>query len=653
MPASDLFTRRRSAARAVRNRRAQVEAVRVRERRLQEATPRELADRADELREISLQSRRSGLDDGQTADAFALVSETVRRTLGLTYYDVQLQAGRALTDGSIAEMQTGEGKTISALLPAFVHSLNGRGVHVATSNAYLAERDCDQLRPVFELLNTTVGLVSREQTAEQKRTAYGCDIVYAPGYEPGFDYLRDQVTLRRAPERPLGEEFLARLRGNDSGQARTMQRRLAATVIDEADNVLIDDACSPLLLSEQSDQPATDAAVHLAARDIANELVEGQDFTFDRHDEAFRLSESGHERIWSVEDSLPLKELTRPWNGYIDQALRARHLFRRDVHYVVRDEKVVIVDETTGRLFEERSWRDGLHQAIEAAEGLTMTSEKRASARITRQRFFRLYERTCGMTGTASGSEREFGEIYSLPVVSIPTHRPCLRELLPTRFFTSFEAKWDAITADVQEQYSAGRPVLIGTRSINRSRELAAKLEDHGIPFQLLNGLQDADEAAIVARAGVAGTVTIATNMAGRGTDIQPDEKALSCGGLHVIAAEHHDSNRIDRQLMGRAARQGNPGSARFFVSSEDELIVRFGPRLIDAMEKSAQRNGELRNDLSHRIRRIQKQVERIGYLQRRQLFQQEQHRDSMLNRLAGKQNTNQQRATDRDRVPV
>ncbi len=600
---------------------ALVARVRDVERRYFDISDRELKDRVDDLRgEVELTQQ---LSDDVITTAFGLIGLAARRALGIAFYDVQFQAGLALVRGQVAEMQTGEGKTFAAAFPAVVFSLFGRGVHVATSNAYLAERDCLHLKPLYEMLGASAGITLTQTPPDQKRAAYQCDITYGPGCDFGFDYLRDQVTLRQAPESTLGADFLAILRGQSRALTPTLQRGLNAVVVDEIDNVLLDDACSPLLISNFSDKPAPDAAAHVAAKKLVDELVAGQDFSTDRLTGAIRLTEIGLTRIWDNADELPLRVVVRPWQSYVEQALRAKYLFRLDVNYIVRDGKVVIVDESTGRIFEERSWRDGLHQAVEAREGLAINAEKESLATVTRQRFYRHYETLCGMTGTATGSEDEFRQIYQLGVTRIPTHRPSRRTILPPRYFATAEAKWQAIAHEVERLHARGQPVLIGTRSIIKSEQLAELLTSRGISFQLLNGKQDEDEAELVAQAGRAGAVMIATNMAGRGTDIKPDDDALSRGGLHVIVSEHHDAQRIDRQLVGRAARQGDVGSAQCFVSADDDWLVKYGDWLRRVMQRAAPQTGstELRDDFSSSVRKVQAEAEQQKYLERRQLF--------------------------------
>ncbi len=627
---------RRSVSRALNDPQRLIADIRSRATLLTDLAPRELTSRADDLRDSLHKARSFDFDADTLAAAFSLVCEAAKRTLGIELYDVQLLAGSVLASESIAEMKTGEGKTFAAILPAFLYSLVGCGVHVATANAYLAKRDCEMLKPLYEVLGATVGLVESDTTSEQKRAAYSCDVTFAAGSEFGFDYLRDQVVLRQLADQPLGTDFLRLLRGTASEMRNTLQRPLAASIVDEIDNVLIDDACSPLLLSMDSDRPAEDAAAHIAARQLADRLTEPEDILIDRAAVSVRLTENGNSRAWENADQLPLKCLLRPWTVYIEQALRAKYIFRRDVQFVIKDQKVVIVDASTGRLFEERTWRDGLHQAIEVREGVPVTAEKSSLARITRQRFSRLYRRLCGLTGTATGSEAEFRDVYRLSVSPIPTHRPCRRQLLATRFFASADAKWDAVALAVRDLHLTGRPVLIGTRSITASERIAATLTAARLPFRLLNGVQTEDEADIIAQAGQSGAITIATNMAGRGTDIKPDATAIERGGLHVIATEQHDSSRVDRQLIGRAARQGDPGSAQFFISAEDDLLIQHGDWLRAEMLRLPNRSSEITTDLTKAVRRVQAHAEQTHDRQRRQLFLSEGQRDATLTRLMG-----------------
>lgn len=628
------FLQRGSAARTASADGALITSIRKHSGQLKSEHDRILRARADDLRGVR-QFACDRLEGEFLIECFALVVEAARRSLGITLFDVQLIGGLQLARGRVAEMQTGEGKTYTALLPAFAWSRAGRGLHVATSSAWLAERDCDELKPVYEILGTSVGLVKSNDDSQGKQSAYQSDVTYAPGYELGFDYLRDRVALRPDPAAPLGTDFLRILRSSPGIDER-LQRTLAGAVIDEVDNVLIDEACSPLLLAE-NDQPAEDTAAHHAACRLADDLAPGEHCQIHAAANVVQLTSPGQTLIWRNRETLPLKSLLRPWETYVVQALRAKHLIFRDVHYVVKDEKVVIVDESTGRLFEERNWRDGLHQAVEARAGVTVTSEKRPLARISRQGFFRRYNRLCGMTGTAVDSTYEFREFYHLPVAQIPTNRPCQRKVESPRFYHSTEARWEAVAREAQNINDSGQPLLIGTRSIAASEQIAERLEACGVDFQMLNGRQDKDEAEVVAAAGQSGMVTIATNMAGRGTDIKPDDDALQRGGLCVISTEPHESRRVDRQLIGRAARQGQPGRVMSFVSADDALITQHGDWLSQSMRRMAtDESGEIHSDLARPLRRIQARAERVRFRQRRQTFYQETQRDSELNRLSG-----------------
>jgi preprotein translocase subunit SecA len=627
---------KRTAAGTARSDRALVASIRQLEADLAKCRQQELKDRADELRARRFQRQPNWLSDDVLIEACGLACVAARQTLGHGLYDVQLLAGLAMARGSVAEMATGEGKTFAAAIPAFVHSLAGRGVHVNTSNEYLSQRDCDQLRPLFEFLDASCDHISSQQQPAEKAAAYRCDITYGAGSEFGFDYLRAQITLRQKPETRLGEDFLGLLRGRDQFLQTTLQRELAVAIVDEIDNVLIDDAGSPLLLSGQPDGLATDAEAHLAATHLANDLLDGHDFHVDSGHGSINLTDAGKTRVWEATDSAPLKCLLRPWNIYVEQAIRARMLFRQDVQYVVRDEEVVIVDQSTGRLFEDRTWRDGLHQAIEARENVPITGEKHGLARITKQRFFRQYPILCGMTGTATGSEREFAEFYRLSVSGIPLRKPSQRELQSERVFANADAKWAAIARQIKKLHDAGQPVLAGTRSIAKSEALTEQLAELSVPYQVLNGKQDADEAEIISRAGEVGAVTISTNIAGRGTDIRQSPESLQRGGLYVLATEHHDSNRIDRQLIGRSARQGEPGSAAFFLAGDDDLLTHHGDWLSKAISKSKTNKGEVSVDMSSSVRKVQLQAERSQFLQRRALFLDDGRRDVVMSRING-----------------
>jgi preprotein translocase subunit SecA len=561
----------------------------------------------------------------------ALVTEALRRTVGVTLYDVQLVAAIAMSRRCIVQMQTGEGKTFVALSAAFYLSFTGRGVHVITPNIYLAERDCALAARVSGSLGVTVALLPEREDAVKKTPAYDADITYGTGHEFGFDYLRDQLTLRERSRQRLGDRLLLNLRQDAGARRGTMQRGLAYAIVDEADSVLIDDAGSPLVLSFGSNDPAPDESAHRTAKALTEILQPDVDFVVEPSTGRVALTEAGVERCHANDVSIPVLQLLRPWTEYVQQALRARHLFRLGVHYVIGNGEVRIVDETTGRIFEDRSWQDGLHQAIEASQDLPITAEKQAVAQITRQRFFRLYEHLSGMTGTAVGCERELSDVYTLNVEEIPLHVPSQRVTLPTRFFVSNAAKYEAIAADVVLVQQLGRAVLIGTRSISDSESLAAKLLSLNIPCELLNGLQDATEAEIISRAGFPGQVTIATNLAGRGTDIHLHPDVRANGGLHVIVAECQTSSRMDRQLIGRCARQGDPGSAQAYASADDNLIAVHGPWLVEALLREADESGEADADFVSQLKRIQASAERQQYASRISLLRRDIARDSLL----------------------
>jgi preprotein translocase subunit SecA len=601
---------------------------------LQTATVEQLADETCLVRREL--SRGRTLEEPELLGAgLSLACEALRRAHGVKLYDVQLVAAIALIRRRIVQMQTGEGKTCSGLTAAAVLGMAGRGVHVATPNAYLAERDQQLAAPVLSALGMSAGLLPERTESAKKAAAYDCDVTYGTGHEFGFDYLRDQLTLRQEQRESPGTGLLRRLRQGMTTRRSTLQRGLEFAIVDEADSVLMDDAGSPLVLSLAPPRPAEDAAAHLTALELAARLVPEQHFVLDPATGVTVLTSEGVRRSHSSDVAIPVAQLVRPWSEYVQQALRARYLFRRDVHYVINDQEVRIVDETTGRIFEDRSWQDGLHQAIEAREGLTITAEKESTAQITRQRFYRLYGHLCGMTGTATGCEREFAEVYGLQVQEIPLRIPSARQLLPIRYFSAQRYKWQAITEEIRRVQLTGRPVLAGTRSIADSEQLAERLQRQGIAHQLLNGMQNAAEAGIIERAGQPGAVTIATNLAGRGTDIVLSPEVRRIGGLHVIVAECQTSGRMDRQLIGRCGRQGDPGSARIFVSAEDGLLTLHGPWLSTAICREADAAGESHADFSAQLQRIQSSAERQQRDARLQLLLRDNARDILLSRLS------------------
>ena len=550
--------------------------------------------------------------------AIALIAEAIHRTRGLLPYDVQLAAGLTLAEGRLAEMATGEGKTLVALLPAFCFALHGHGVHVATVNSYLAQRDCEFARPAFALLGLSAGLLREGDPPSAKRRAYMADVTYGVGTEFGFDYLRDQVTIRAAHAGQPAQHFHHILLGHTQSDTATVQRGHAFAVIDEADSVLIDEASSPLIIATGPKQPSTTPEVYRLADRLAAQLRPGDDFQHDPHNQHLTLTSAGEHRALALLTDDVLPQLRRLGSAYIEAALRARHQFKRDVHYVLRDDAIVIVDEFTGRLCPDRTWREGLHQAVEAAAGVTITEENNSEATISRPAYFRLYRTVCGMTGTAREAAPELKHSYGLRTAIVPLHRPSRRKIFPTRVFRTQAGKLAAVVEDVAKCHAKNQPVLVGTRTIENSEALASRLAPLNIPFRLLNAKQDAEEAAIIARAGEPGAVTIATNMAGRGAHIPVPEESQRAGGLHVIALERHESSRIDRQLIGRTARQGEAGSAQFFLSLEDDLILRHDPALAKRLARNPRE--ELPADTAAHLLRIQRKVENAGREQRRQL---------------------------------
>lgn len=610
-----------------------IPAIRKRAQELDSLSDAELQVRAVELREsVEAGADLTSPDLLQTGLAFCV--EAVRRVHGKVLHDVQLLGGLVMASGAIAEMATGEGKTLTGAAPAFVHALSGQGVHVMTSNAYLAERDCDELRPVFELLGLTVAVLPEQAPAPVKQPLYDCDIVYGNGFEFGFDYLRDQIALRQAKSAPLGTVVRQQLRGGMASRV-TMQRGLNFAIVDEADHVMLDDAISPMLIAEQAPGEAPDAEAHRVALELARGLTTPEEYEFDPSRRLVRLTAAGRDKTQAAVERIPVDQLIRPWALYVEAALKAQLLFHRDQDYILRDGEVQIVDGSTGRIMPDRTWSDGLHQAILAKEGLTITPDTRSLARITRQRFLRLYRTLGGMTGTATGGEAEFRSIYGVDVIPIPLRLTSKRQILPTRFFTTAESKWTAIADEVTARHATGQPILVGTTSIAGSELLAELLRSRGIPFELLNGKQDKAEADVISQAGQLRAITIATNLAGRGTDIKPSSEALGLGGLHVICTEAFESHRVDRQLIGRGARQGQPGSAQMFVAADDELLAQQGPSLAHKIHKHASQ-GESTVDLTRELRQLQTETERQATRMRQDLLEHDLRRDTILAKFLG-----------------
>lgn len=526
--------------------------------------------------------RTEGYTQELVAQTFALVREVAGRTIGLRHVDVQLIGGAVLLSGMVAEMETGEGKTLTATLPACTLALGGVPVHIITVNDYLAQRDSDLMGAIYRALGLSVGTVIHGMDPAARRRAYHCEITYCTNKEVAFDYLRDRLVLWDRPS-PVRLQ-LERMYGERSRLHRVVMRGLHFAIVDEADSVLVDEARTPLIISSEAGG-IFDPDIYHCTLATARSLVRGRDFTIFEKDRLVKTTGGGRARIGSSEwpdHGVPLN--TRQREELTCQALAALHLFERDKDYLVKNGTVQIIDEYTGRLMADRSWERGLHQMIEAKEGCEITSHKETSARISYQRFFRRYLALAGMTGTAREVAGELWSIYRLRVVTIPTNRPLRRLFLPDRIYPDAAQKWEAVVKTVGDKHQEGRPVLVGTRSVEASELLSDLMEAAGLPHKVLNARQDKEEAEIIAQAGRRGNITVATNMAGRGTDILLGSGVAELGGLHVIATERHEARRIDRQLFGRCGRQGDPGSCEAVVSLEDELVVVYGSKFLKGL---------------------------------------------------------------------
>ncbi|EPZ39921.1 MULTISPECIES: preprotein translocase subunit SecA [Anoxybacillus] len=560
----------------------------------------------DELRQKTEQFK-ARLEKGETLDdllveAFAVVREAAKRVLGMYPYKVQLMGGIALHEGNIAEMKTGEGKTLTATMPVYLNALTGKGVHVVTVNEYLASRDANEMGRLYQFLGLSVGLNLSNMSREEKQAAYNADITYGTNNEFGFDYLRDNMVLYKE---------------------HMVQRPLHYAIIDEVDSILIDEARTPLIISGTAQKSTK---LYIQANAFVRTLKRDVDYTYDEKTKSVQLTEEGMnkaERAFGIDNLFDLKHVTL--NHHINQALRAHVVMQRDVDYVVEDGKIVIVDPFTGRLMRGRRYSDGLHQAIEAKEGLEIQNESMTLATITFQNYFRMYEKLAGMTGTAKTEEEEFRNIYNMQVVVIPTNKPVIRDDRPDLIYRTMEGKFRAVVEDIAERHAKGQPVLVGTVSIETSELLSSMLTKRGIRHNVLNAKNHAKEAEIIAQAGQKGAVTIATNMAGRGTDIKLGEGVRELGGLAVIGTERHESRRIDNQLRGRSGRQGDPGVSQFYLSLEDELMRRFGSENMMAMmdrlgmDDSQPIQSKI---VSKAVESAQKRVEGNNFDARKQLLQ-------------------------------
>ncbi len=545
--------------------------------------------------------------NGETLDdllpeAFAVAREGAKRVLGLYPYRVQIIGGTVLHEGNIAEMRTGEGKTLTATMPVYLNALSGEGVHVVTVNEYLSSRDATEMGELYNWLGLTVGLNVADKTPEEKREAYACDITYSTNSELGFDYLRDNMVVYR-------EDMV--------------QRPLNFVIVDEVDSILIDEARTPLIISGQ----ATAATqLYTRADRFAKTLKKDEDFKVDLESKTVSLTEEG---IQKGEKYFGLTNLFDPdntaLNHHLDNALRANYIMLRDKDYVVQNDEVMIVDQFTGRIMDGRRYSDGLHQAIEAKEHVKIEEETKTMANITYQNFFRMYKKLSGMTGTAKTEKEEFREIYNMEVVTIPTNRPILREDRPDLLYPTLESKFKAVVEDIKERHATGQPVLVGTVAVETSELLSQMLEQAGIPHAVLNAKNHAKEAEIVVNAGQRGAVTIATNMAGRGTDIKLGPGVREIGGLAVIGTERHESRRIDNQLRGRSGRQGDPGVTQFYLSLEDDLMLRFGSERIKHFYETMNISDDTviqSKMITRQVESAQKRVEGNNYDTRKQVLQ-------------------------------
>ena len=561
----------------------------------------------EQLREKQM-NLKPVIKKGETLDellpeAFAVVREAAKRVLGLFPYRVQLMGGLCFMTGTFLEMRTGEGKTLTATMPVYLNALSGEGVHVVTVNEYLATRDSNEMGELYNFLGLSVGLNINSKSSDEKREAYNCDITYSTNNELGFDYLRDNMVVYRS---------------------QMVQRPLNYAIVDEVDSILIDEARTPLIISGQAEKST---ALYTRADNFVKRLKEDEDYKIDIQSKTIGLTEAGIEK---AEQTFGLDNLYDIENTalthHLDQALRANYIMLLDIDYVVQDNKVLIVDQFTGRTMEGRRFSDGLHQAIEAKEGVEIEDETKTMATITFQNYFRMYKKLAGMTGTAKTEEEEFREIYNIQVIQIPTNRPIIRDDRPDLLYPTLESKFNAVVEDIKERYHKGQPVLVGTVAVETSELLSDKLNAAKIPHEVLNAKNHFKEAEIIMNAGQKGAVTIATNMAGRGTDIKLGLGVLELGGLAVIGTERHESRRIDNQLRGRAGRQGDPGVSQFYLSLEDDLMKRFGSERIktflermNVQEEDAVIQSKM---FTRQVESAQKRVEGNNYDTRKNVLQ-------------------------------
>lgn len=586
-------------ARQLKKLRPIVEKINSLESSIRSLTDEQLADKTKYFKE-QLEKGRS-LDD-ILPEAFAVVREAAQRKIGQRHFDVQLIGGMVLHSGKIAEMKTGEGKTLTATLPLYLNALLQKGAHLVTVNDYLVRRDAEWMGQIYNALGLSCGALQNSLSDSEKQKIYNCDILYATNNELGFDYLRDNMKFRL-------QDYV--------------QRDLNYAIIDEVDSILIDEARTPLIISGSSDESSK---LYVEANKAIKHLSSKTDYEIDEKAKSAQLTESGNDKIeelFRVENLYAIENVTLL--HHVNQALKAHALFKKDVEYVVKDGEVLIVDEFTGRILPGRRYSDGLHQAIEAKEAVEIERETQTLASITLQNYFRIYKKLAGMTGTALTEAEEFHKIYNLDVVSIPTNMPMIRKDQSDLIFLNQDAKYKAIAKDVKERHKNNQPILIGTASIESSEHLSLILRSHGIPHEVLNAKNHAREADIVANAGKPGRVTIATNMAGRGTDIKLEPESVKAGGLYILGTERHESRRIDDQLRGRSGRQGDPGETRFYISLEDNLIRIFAG---DTIKKNMERVGMTPDEviestfISKTIERSQEKVEKHNFEIRKHLLE-------------------------------
>ncbi len=572
-------------------------------------------------------------------EAFGLVSVVAQRLLKLRAHDVQLAAGVVLHQGALAELATGEGKTLCAGFPVFLNALQGKGVHVATVNDYLARRDGEEVMgPVYSALGLSCGVLQMQMGEQDRAKAYRSDVTYGTASEFGFDFLRDRLKVagNRGQASPFWDAWLKTGRGGRSDPLVQLEEHHFA-LVDEADNIFVDEARTPLIISNPTRLATLDEQVVYRWSDrLAKQMKQNEHFTLDAKKQKLELTSPGRYLMrWSNPPMGANSHAMDKLEEHVERALQAHYRFRLDQHYMIEKEKVVIIDESTGRRMPDRHWRDGLHQAVEAKEGVPITMASDHAAQITFQSYFRLYKKLAGMTGTAAQNWWEIRRVYKIWVVCVPTNRPIVREQWPDRVFPTEEAKFNAVVKEVERLRGLGRPVLIGTRSVEKSEVLSRKLTAAGVEHEVLNARHHEQEAKIIEHAGERGKVTIATNMAGRGTDIKPTPEVLAAGGLHVLGTERHEALRVDRQLLGRAGRQGDPGSCQFFVSLEDELLEGLGESWEEYLEGVGRAGGNRNWQGYHRsFVKAQRKMERRHYRNRVDLMVYEKRRQEVLKDL-------------------